>query len=95
MRKKRYCAWNKHTQFDEKVLEICRYNAHLEGDDTHIFQELTTTICVFKDLFCIPVEQPNSLIIWDDWTSLDKAPHDFRIYHTMGTFPIKQIDNYF
>ena len=51
--------------------------------------------CVFKDLHCIPMEQPDSPIIWDSWESLGVKPHDYKIYHPMGTFPVKQVDNYF
>ena len=50
MRKKRHCPWNRYTHYDEKILQILRYNARLEGDDIHVFQDLTETRCVLKDL---------------------------------------------
>ena len=95
MRKRGHCHWNRRTHFDKKVPQICRYNARLEGDDIHVLQDLTATKCVFKDLYCIPVEQPNSTIIWDSWESLGVKPHNYKIYHPMGTFPVKKVDNYF
>ena len=70
MRKKRHCHWNTRTHFNEKILQIRRYNARLDGDDIHVLQHLMATTCAFKDPYCIPVEQANSPIIWDSWTRL-------------------------
>ena len=61
----------------------------LEGDDPRVQQKLTSTDCYYRKNFCAPKESPDTKIVWTS------AKHDSSIYHSMGIFPVKQIDNYF
>ena len=83
------CNFDETTTVHYPKLTLTEYPAAREGDDPHIHQSLTQTPCLYKKSYCIPQEYPKSLIIWP------KVKHDSRLYHSMGIFPVKQIDNYF
>ena len=96
MKKKRHCNYNSYTHYDEEILQIREYDARLEGDDIHVLQDLTGTACIYSHLACIPEEQPNSTITWDPPYSWEKEKnHNFQVYHPMGRFAVKHVDNYF
>ena len=91
-RKKRHCHYNSVTRYDDKILQIREYEGRLEGDDVRVMQQLTSTECIFLDRSCIPEEDPNTVIIWDGpyWNK-----HNSSVYHSMGEFPVKEINNYY
>ena len=70
-------------------LTITEYPAMLEGDDPRVQQKLTITDCYYRAHYCAPKESPDTKIVWHN------VKHDSTIYHEMGIFPVKQIDNYF
>ena len=83
------CNFRETTTVHYPRLTLTEFPAALEGDDPYIHQALTQTRCEYKKSYCIPQEYPHSKVIWP------KVKHDSRLYHLMGIFPVKQIDNYF
>ena len=62
---------------------------HLEGMHMHIQQSLTVTRCRYSSFHCTPREMPLSTIIWPI------TSHRFSVYRSLGTFPIKLIQQFF
>ena len=82
------CAW-----MTTKTVKIVRYRitetwAQVIGASPILKQSLTASKCMARKQSCIPVEFPQSVIIWKKFT------HSFSEYVSQGIFKVRQIHDF-
>ena len=87
--KKYKCAWLREVTQSYVKFTVRKYQGQLVGEDSIIHQYLTMTECRVKQMFCIPKEQPKSVLIWR------KTRHDRRLYKSLGIFEVNKISDFY
>jgi hypothetical protein len=80
-----YMSTKRTSYIDARMFQ---YTGQLEGADTRIHNDLTSTTCDYKRRYCTPIEQPNSSIVWE------RTVHAFKIYRSLGVHPVKQLGTF-
>ena len=82
------CHWAQTDSVSYFQLFVKTYSGSLEGDSRIIHQDVTNTKCNYNFPTCIPSENPLWRIIWEP------VHHDFKLFHSLGKYPVKQIGNW-
>ena len=83
------CAWLSAKTNRYLDMRMAVYTGSLEGADTRLHNDLTNSVCQYKKRYCVPREQPNSILAWE------RSQHAFKIYRPMGVHPVKQLNSFF
>ena len=71
------CSWLRTIAHIFQQFELRMFTGHIEGHNLEIHQSVTKTSCNYQFHSCIPIEEPRSVIVWNNIT------HDPKSFHTI------------